>query len=457
MNKYFFKIIMKNKYTKLLVLVFIFICVIVTLQLREDVHEYSYDDYVFKYKSEVIDNTRILKRDKYNARHADTTLFNTTPEGDVALLQYDIWKVKISKELLAMLEDSQEITDDFLEAEKKYEILKELCEIQSCISVPNGDEPIEKACEDEMKKYADYLSLEELSFSFKDLAYCGQGTLDRELSEAHDNLILQAKIVFDKIDNRAVNYGESSPFVFLAMLFGDLNLTPILINISLLLYAMGVVICWKENGEYRCKINVNQSDFKMFARYNGCLLISSMLLILGAIVFFFIIWGFLGDFSGFTSRIMCDADNFNSIVNFAHEDDFQRIGLSKVFYDYVDYFWSFTIHNYQLVDFRLFLVAAVCLGFLKIFFYILLGAGVGFVFSSRVKAVICGIVLSTMVVIGNFILKPSGVNPFTIGSCWNITLGGYGITWLNAVLLLAACIVILYVFFNIVIKLKDTE
>lgn len=457
MNKYFLRIIMKNKYTKLLVLVLIFICVIVTLQLREEVHDYSYDDYVFKQKSEIIDNTIILKRDKYNARHADPKLFNSTPEGDVANLQYDMWKVKMSKELLAMLENSQGITNDFLEARKKYEILSELCELQSCISVPNGDEPLETACKDELKKYADYLSLDELSFSFKDLAYCGQGTLDKELTEAHDNFIFQSKIVFDKIDNKAVNYGESSPFVFLAMLFGDLNLTSILINICILLYAMGVVISWKENGEYRCKININQSDFKMFIRYNGCLLISSLLLILGVIGFFFTIWGLLGDFSGFTSRIMCDADNFNTFVSFSHEDGFQRVGLSKVFYDFVNTYWSFTMHSYQLVDFRLFLLAVGCLGFLKIFFYILLGAGVGFVFSSRVKAVICGIVLSTMVVIGNFILKPSGVNPFTIGSCWNITLGGYGITWLNAVLLLAACIVILYVFFNIVIKLKDTE
>ena len=155
--------------------------------------------------------------------------------------------------------------------------------------------------------------------------------------------------------------------------------------------------------------------------------------------------------------MMCDSDNYNGFSNFNHDTEYLRMGLSKIFYDYVDYYGSFTMHSYKLINFKIFLLAAALLGFLKLCFYIILGAGIGFTFNNKVKMILAGVVMSSLTILGHLFLQPQGWNPFTVTSCWNITMGGYGMTWLNGVMLLAISIIILYALFLFIISKKDVE
>ncbi|CBK75438.1 hypothetical protein CIY_28960 [Butyrivibrio fibrisolvens 16/4] len=262
MNYYFLKIILKNKYTKLLILVVSFLCVIVTLQLRETVHYYDADDYIFQYKSEIISTRIEIMRERYFLKQNNPGM--GTVEGNVNWISYLMWCLKIDKAFVNELEKEGTVTEEFLEEQRRYRIIQSLCEIQANISVPNGDIPLDEACVEDLEKYGDYLKLDELPFDFNKLAYCGQGGYDSALSEANQNFILQAKVVFDSIDNGLIDYNMASPYTFLSMLFGDFNLTDIIIPISLLYFAIEVVMSWKEEYSYRIKTSINCSDVSFF-------------------------------------------------------------------------------------------------------------------------------------------------------------------------------------------------
>lgn len=455
MNKYFIKVILKNKFTKLLFLAICFICVVVTLQMREETFNYNVDDYIFQYKSRIIDSQVNLRRERYFFKLNGDWM--GTVEGNFAWIQYLTWKLKTEQELLEELQTEGKVTDDFLQKQTRLTIIQNLCEIQASISVPNGDTPIEVACADELERYSDFLKLDELPFEFERLAYCGQGGLDASLSEANHNFILEAKVEFDRIENNTVEYGKASPWLFLSMLFGDSSLTSILITISVLLFSLGIITRWKEEGTYRNRININYTDAKMYRTY-----IKDIALVFGTIcvtilLLFLIAWGFVGGFSGLASQVMCDSENFNTFSKFTHDEGFSRIGIAKVFYDFVDPYWQFTIHEYSLIDFRVFLLAAGVLSILKIFFFILLGTGIGFVFSDKSKSIVAGIIISILALAGQTKLESSFWNPFAVKSCWNITLGGAGITWFNAVILLLVWDIVLYFLFMIIISKKEME
>ena len=97
MNKYFYKVIIKNKFTKLLAMVIVFICVIVTLQLRDDVQNLDVDDYIYMYKSNIIDTQADFRREHYYGQQ-DTSGMGTE-EGNVAWLSYLKWSLKTQKEI----------------------------------------------------------------------------------------------------------------------------------------------------------------------------------------------------------------------------------------------------------------------------------------------------------------------------------------------------------------------
>lgn len=461
MNCYFLKIILKNKVTRLVALGFIFICLVVSLQYKKSVREYGVNDYYLKYKSELIDAKASYFVNKWaTVQFGDDSAFNDTVEGQTAMLQYYRWSIDELKKLVAMLEESDEVTEDFLNEERRYRVVDSLCYIQMWISVPNGDIPLEEALADDFEKHKDFLKLDELPFSFVDLAYCGQGMYDAELTEAHDNLVLEAKLVLDGIDNDALVYEKPSPYIFLERLLGEFELTTIVFPFLILIPSVAIIMKWKEENAYRLKINLNYSDSRMFNVYvsNTVAIITGMIvLIIGA---FFVVWGIRGGFSGIRSLVMCDGDNFSRFSNFTHFDvyeEYYELGISKVFFDLYNSNIECTLHSYTIMELWEFFLRAGLLSLEKIIFYVVLGAGIGFLSNGKIKAIVATIICSIMIVAGANKLQVKPWNPFTIRSCWNITLGGFGITWLNAVLLLAASIVILYALFMITIRLKDTE
>ena len=103
---------------------------------------------------------------------------------------------------------------------------------------------------------------------------------------------------------------------------------------------------------------------------------------------------------------------------------------------------------------QLFLASGV-LAFVKMLFYVMLGAGIGFIFVDKSKIIAGGIVAGVLCVTSQLFLSTNKFNPFSVGNIFNMIMGGEGMTYLNAMLVLIVSIVILYTGIMYVISHKD--
>ena len=458
MNKYLFKAIFRDKFRNIILMVLVLFCVIASSIVFDNNKPLSKDELIYKNLGELqygksmyegmqefIDSASIDKNEK---------------KGQIEYRKFTKWAYERNEKNLEMLKNGKYFTKEYQAELKKYELLADFFCLQRDSDV--HQKTVAQACDAEMKKYNDYLQIDKLPFDYKWFPYVPQTSDMRTLyNQANGNYILQAKLLFSSIENGIIDYSTKSPYVFLSTVLGDINGFSVVLSLIILFFSVSIVMKWKNQKSFYCVCNMNATNSSFFNKYLKNIMLFLILIFTVSIGAFFIYWIKEGGLEGVRSLTPYAAENFKSFKTFDHLPMFNRLGISKMYYDY--YFdWgneasidSGTRHPYAIMKvWQLFLLFGI-LAFIKTLFYTLIGAGIGFIFVDKSKIVISGLAVGVISLVSQLYFTKLKFNPFSVGNCLETTMGGQGMTWLNAMVVLIISIIVLYAGTVLVIRNKD--
>ena len=459
MNRYMLRAIFRDRFRNILIMIIVLFCIIASSTMYNNIKQPSENETRFNLRKELQLDTQFINNTmvKISAGYAG----NGTIEGEKEFLKFQKWMMKFDENQLDLLNQGKIFSKENQKEVDRINIIDTLCYYQR-LSDPEKC-TIGKACAKDIAKHKGYLRIDELPFDFYKLPYVDKAEFKELYSEANDNYIMQAKLLLSSIDNETIKYESKSPYVFLASVFGDIREVSMVLMLMILFFSIAIVMKWKQNKSFYCICNINKTSGDFLKKYLKSMLLCLVIVFVACYGFFFIFWGLQGGFKGLFSKTPYVMENFKSLKYFDHGmkyDEFERINLSKMYYDYyfdfgLGTFDAGTRHPYALMKvWQLFLASGV-LAFVKMLFYVMLGAGIGFIFVDKSKIIAGGIVAGVLCVTSQLFFSTNKFNPFSVGNSFNTTMGGEGMTYLNAMLVLIASIVILYFGIMYVIRHKD--
>lgn len=273
---------------------------------------------------------------------------------------------------------------------------------------------------------------------------------EAERQQMYEDSLQRTTLALYNVKSNSSTY-KVSAINYLIELFESDSLFTILTPVLCLLYASLLLQGKQDTRSYMLYIQAKQMRFSsLFSLLVTCLL-SFFAIWITAIMLPFLFTGMHFGFSGLDARILLYTNGLTSFQSYAHMEVRFAEGKYSFFQPIMDtgnYVWSYAMIPSVLKWNPVYTVAfpAAVLFMLKTFFYTVLGTVTIFCFKKKfvrnlLLLVWIGLYIVTM---QHSNLPFSFFNPLCIGSSWEMTCGGLRITWLHAVILLFAWILLLF-------------
>lgn len=461
MLKYEILSILRNKISYMFVLILLIFGLKITVDLENTVAAYHDTENIKReLQYEIVMQKQLWETEIISARVRSESIEKIKYSSNLA--KYRKWKIDTMQELIDLLEADGQESERFQEKAKSYNLINNLASQQIFIYAERGCEPVEVRFQEELAGLNEELGWEELPFDISALAgnpYASYNILEASVASYENNMKL-LEYQFIDYDKKSLGFENGSPYTFLECLLSDDYHIPIIIDVCILLFSFGYVLEGKSRKQHYFMDVQPKSEWKKYGHYVGASFAAAGILCALGIGVWFLYWGIRYGFEGLTSHMFVDIETYRGLHAYEHLEDYSYVGISRM---YADYKYTdggqgvllLTRYPLGFVPLYEFLLRLGILALLKVLFLNSLGTGIAILAQNQQKAI--GGMVAVTAALGYSQISRFGkpYNPFAVASCWDVTLGGEGITWLAALLDMVLLNIIIAVGVCVIAKYKD--
>lgn len=236
----------------------------------------------------------------------------------------------------------------------------------------------------------------------------------------------------------------ASPWTFYVWKVGFEGFSvPILCTIFLVYTCAMVVEDRKSRSMQLIKVLPKKREH-IFGYYYTSILFSVFIILIISFLIPILFMGIRHGFGGLRDLVLVDPKGFTSFSGYNHLDVWGTLGIGSYATPSAIKDYGGVLPSTQLVLYPLWKVMglSMILTILKLLFLTLIGVGVGLCISNKTTAILVTSLVSVIYIVSQLYGADMVYNPLSIGSAWNITLGGMAFTWLRAVFVLITALMV---------------
>lgn len=461
MLKYEILSILRNKISYLFVLILLIFGLKFTVDLENTVAAcHDTENIKRNLQYEIVMQTQVRETELIASQVHGVSVENLNYSSNFA--KYRKWKIDTMQELIDILEEDGQESERFWEREKAYRLISALASQQVFIYAERGCEPVEVRFQEELAGLNEELDWEELPFDISALAgnpYVSSNVLEASVA-GYENNMKRLEYQFIDYDKKSLGFEDGSPYTFLEyLLSGDYHI-PVIIDICILLFSFGYVLEGKNRKQHYFMDVQPKREWQKYCHYAGASFAAVCILCALGIGVWFLYVGIKYGFDGLTSHMFVDIETYRGLNAYEHLEDYYYMGISRI---YADYKYTdggqgvllLTRYPLEFVPLYKFLLYLGILALLKVLFLTSMGTGIGILVQNQQIAIGCAVAVTAALGYSQISGFGKPYNPLAVASCWDVTLGGEGITWLNALLDMVLLNIIIAVGVCIIAKYKD--
>ncbi|WMM25902.1 hypothetical protein RBU61_04310 [Tissierella sp. MB52-C2] len=357
-------------------------------------------------------------------------------------------------------------------AERKIEIYENLdpeeysdelltMEIMETMSVMDVNADLEEGrplSEEIFKEDIKYLELkEELPFdSNKLMLYAFDVKEDRHSVYNGVKFFVTRLLDLYKTKEKRLELDIASPWTFYVRKVGFEGFSvPVLCTIFLVYTCSMVVEDRKSRSMQLVKVLPKNRGY-IFGHYYTAILLSVFIILIISFLIPILFMGIRHGFGGLRNLILVDPKGFTSFNGYEHVDIWGTLGIGRFATSSMNMNHGAMPSN-QLELYPLWKVMGLSMipAILKLLFLTLLGVGIGLCISNKNTSILVTSLVAVIYIVFQLYGSDMLFNPLSIGSAWNITLGGMAFTWVRAVVVLVVALIVSTTIIYTIISKQD--
>lgn len=449
MLKYEVLSILRNKMSCLFVLILLVFGLRATIDLENTIAAYQNSDTVRRDLQYELTYTKQVRKTETGSSRSGESIETRLYMSNVT--KYRDWKIDFLQELIDILDEQGIESTEYLQKKKIYDLICAMASNQMLISTDYGCDPVEIRFQEEIEQLGSEIGWDVLPFDMAALVNNPFISADQSeaYAEGYENQMKALEQCWLDFHEKTLSFQDGSPYAFLALLFSENKEIPMILDICILIFAFGYVLESRTGNRYYAIAVLPGSSLKKYGHYAIALFFAICLLALVGIGSWFLYWGMKYGFGGMGGHMLVDLKTYTGLQAYEHLDHYSYLGIAKMYADYQGgsgkgIFWV-TRYPLGFMPVYRFLMYMGILAVVKVFFLCFVGTGTALLFRNQQMAVGCAVVLTAAW--GYSQMKGAGLpyNPLAVASCWDVTLGCAGVTWLRALLglMLASCVIIM--------------
>ncbi|WMM25906.1 hypothetical protein RBU61_04330 [Tissierella sp. MB52-C2] len=450
--RYQLKSIFRNRITLTVLVIIIILNLYTVINLERE---------AYSSKSKIVDNLELelIQAKEANARNKDSVKARYK---DPEILSLHDNYTKLREWLIKNKERMIEIYKNLNPEEYSDELLAmEIMEIRTVMDVNADFEENRPLSEDIFKEEITMLGLkEELPVDFNKIINNAFYTFNikEDRHAIYDGLksIITRLLDLYKTKEKRLELDIASPWTFYVRKVGFEGFSvPVLCTIFLVYTCAMVVEDRKSRSMQLVKVLPKNRGY-IFGHYYTAILLSVFIILIISFLIPILFMGIRHGFGGLRNLILVDPKGFTSFNGYEHVDIWGTLGIGRFATSSMNMNHGAMPSN-QLELYPLWKVMGLSMipAILKLLFLTLLGVGIGLCISNKNTSILVTSLVAVIYIVFQLYGSDMLFNPLSIGSAWNITLGGMAFTWVRAVVVLVVALIASTTIIYIIINKQD--
>lgn len=246
-----------------------------------------------------------------------------------------------------------------------------------------------------------------------------------------------------KTKEKILELDTASPWTFYVKKLGFEGFSVPLLCTIFLVYTCAMAVEDKKSRSMQLIKVLPKNRGYILGHYYTAILFSVFIILIISFLIPILFMGIRHGFGGLRDLILVDPKGFTSFSGYNHLDVWGTLGIGRYATPSACKDYGGALPSTQLVLYPLWKVMglSMILTILKLLFLTLLGVGIGLCIPNKTTAVLATSLVAVIYIVSQLYGANMVYNPLSIGSAWNITLGGMAFTWFRAVVVLITALI----------------
>jgi len=462
--QYELKSIFRSKVTLICMFICVFLGVHAFLQMESEYRASQSDreSNMLRYEQYVANYQEQIEANEAQWDYYLNNVYKTKEQKAVFLAEHEYtkWLRDAWQECYDYIEQNGFDRQGVWKLEARITLVSGLCDMSALSFEEEGYLPATKVFAEQIERNRESLRLDELKFSldaFADSPFMADEDRRYGITEylSKKNYV---EMWFDAWEcPEHLNGYSASPYTFWARFFSFYDYNGMIVGCILIMFSAFYMTECKKNGSRQLRELMPFTAAERAFYYGSAILTACMIILLCAVGIPTLLAGVMHGFDGLKTAMWVDPNNFTSWTPYEHGDGYASVFLGKVYFDYIENGKTLPLIMQAKNKMFLgeFLLPAGVLGALRFLFLTLLGFTIGYLGRKQGRTLLVAVVAAGAYIVSQYTVTGMKWNPLAVKNAWDVTSGGTNMTWLNAVVVLVAGIVILLGLHGILGKKKD--